>query len=462
MPEPTVAEAQPPRCPRRCQSRGSRVGGRALPSPGERPGKRPSPRSPGWSRRWAGDDSGERETASAAAVTRAAIPDPGVINRRRSCSSKRSRRSAATRARPHHLPVAGRPLLRADAQRRRRGGISARSPTRRPQAYEGDAGAAGSAAGHGRDPAHRRLDAPTSTLSATTNTSRACGTRSASSPCADGAGAHLRGRRPDQAQPARRLRHRHKQVLVEGDAGYQRRANSCASWCRTRPDKVELYKEPTPSSTAIGGKPSSTPCTRRSSSCAAAATRAQPDRGAGRHRCQLGRSTKERNIEETALRTNIEAAEEIARQVRLRDLAGLIVIDFIDMEENRHQRQVEHRSDMPCANDRAASSRRISVFGLLEMSRSAAPLLLEHSTEVCRTAPAPGASAQSNRRPCMLRAVEEEGVRGGRADRRQRAAQRRALSPEPERRTPVGDRAALWLHRAGRGRRGDACGRCRR
>ena len=68
-----------------------------------------------------------------------------------------------------------------------------------------------------------------------------------------------------------------------------------------------------------------------------------------------GRSTKERNIEETALKTNIEAAEEIARQVRLRDLAGLIVIDFIDMEETRHQRSVEHRSRNACATTARAS-----------------------------------------------------------------------------------------------------------
>ncbi len=56
-----------------------------------------------------------------------------------------------------------------------------------------------------------------------------------------------------------------------------------------------------------------------------------------------GRSTRERNIEETALKTNLEAAEEIARQLRLRDLAGLVVIDFIDMDENRNQRSVERR-----------------------------------------------------------------------------------------------------------------------
>jgi hypothetical protein len=72
--------------------------------------------------------------------------------------------------------------------------------------------------------------------------------------------------------------------------------------------------------------------------------RDQPDRGAGRHRHQLGRSTREHNIEDTALKTNLEAADEIARQLRLRDLAGLIVIDFIDMDEKRNNRAVERRS----------------------------------------------------------------------------------------------------------------------
>ena len=83
-----------------------------------------------------------------------------------------------------------------------------------------------------------------------------------------------------------------------------------------------------------------------------------------------GRSTREHNIEDTALKTNLEAAEEIARQLRLRDLAGLIVIDFIDMEENRNNRSVERRLNDCLKNDRARIQvGRISPFGLLEMSR---------------------------------------------------------------------------------------------
>ena len=83
-----------------------------------------------------------------------------------------------------------------------------------------------------------------------------------------------------------------------------------------------------------------------------------------------GRSTKGADIEETALRTNIEAAEEVARQLRLRDLGGLIVIDFIDMESNKNQREVEQRLRDALRDDRArVQTGKISRFGLLELSR---------------------------------------------------------------------------------------------
>ena len=98
-----------------------------------------------------------------------------------------------------------------------------------------------------------------------------------------------------------------------------------------------------------------------------------------------GRSTREHNIEDTALRTNLEAADEIARQLRLRDLAGLIVVDFIDMEEARNNRAVERRIKDALKNDRARIQvGRISHFGLLEMSRQRIRTgVLEGSTVVC-------------------------------------------------------------------------------
>jgi ribonuclease E len=98
-----------------------------------------------------------------------------------------------------------------------------------------------------------------------------------------------------------------------------------------------------------------------------------------------GRATREHHIEDTALKTNLEAAEEIARQLRLRDLAGLIVIDFIDMDEKRNNRAVERRLKECLRHDRARIQvGHISHFGLLEMSRQRIrSSVLESSTEKC-------------------------------------------------------------------------------
>jgi ribonuclease E len=127
-----------------------------------------------------------------------------------------------------------------------------------------------------------------------------------------------------------------------------------------------------------------------------------------------GRSTKERNIEETALKTNLEAAEEIARQLRLRDLAGLIVIDFIDMEEHRHQAAVERKLKDSMRHDRARIQLgRISAFGLLELSRQRLrPSLLEASTQPCPHCNGSGHIRSTESTALhVLRAVEEEGMR---------------------------------------------------
>ena len=98
-----------------------------------------------------------------------------------------------------------------------------------------------------------------------------------------------------------------------------------------------------------------------------------------------GRSTRERHIEETALKTNLEAADEVARQMRLRDLAGLVVVDFIDMSENNHIQQVEKRLREAVKADRARTQLgKISQFGLMEMSRQRLrPSLLETYTITC-------------------------------------------------------------------------------
>ncbi|MGE4220297.1 MAG: ribonuclease E/G [Alphaproteobacteria bacterium] len=127
-----------------------------------------------------------------------------------------------------------------------------------------------------------------------------------------------------------------------------------------------------------------------------------------------GRATRERHIEETALKTNLEAAEEVARQVRLRDLAGLIVIDFIDMEESRNNHAVERRFKEALRNDRARIQvGRISHFGLLEMSRQRLrPSLMEISSMVCRHCQGTGFVRSIEWTGLyMLRAIEEEGLR---------------------------------------------------
>jgi len=127
-----------------------------------------------------------------------------------------------------------------------------------------------------------------------------------------------------------------------------------------------------------------------------------------------GRSTRERNIEETAYKTNMEAAEEVARQLRLRDLAGLIVIDFIDMENHRNQNKVERALKDAMRTDRARIQiGRISPFGLLEMSRQR----LRPSIQEIHSEPCPHCAGTGIRRSAdttalaILRIIEEEAMR---------------------------------------------------
>jgi ribonuclease E len=128
-----------------------------------------------------------------------------------------------------------------------------------------------------------------------------------------------------------------------------------------------------------------------------------------------GRSTREHHIEDTALKTNVEAAEEVARQLRLRDLAGLIVIDFIDMDEKRNNRTVERRLKDALRNDRARIQvGRISHFGLLEMSRQRIrSSVLESSTEKCAHCGGTGhMRSVSSVALQLLRAMEETLIKG--------------------------------------------------
>jgi ribonuclease E len=128
-----------------------------------------------------------------------------------------------------------------------------------------------------------------------------------------------------------------------------------------------------------------------------------------------GRATREHHIEDTALKTNLEAADEIARQLRLRDLAGLIVIDFIDMDEKRNNRSVERRLKECLKQDRARIQvGRISHFGLLEMSRQRIRTsVLESSTEKCPYCGGSGhVRSVSSLALQVLRSLEEQLMKG--------------------------------------------------
>src|SRR5579862_5982669 len=129
-----------------------------------------------------------------------------------------------------------------------------------------------------------------------------------------------------------------------------------------------------------------------------------------------GRATREHHIEDTALKTNLEASDEIARQLRLRDLAGLIVIDFIDMEENRNNRAVERRLKDCLKNDRARIQvGRISHFGLMEMSRQRIRTsVLESSTDKCPYCGGSGhVRSVSSLALQVLRALEDQLMKSG-------------------------------------------------
>lgn len=132
-----------------------------------------------------------------------------------------------------------------------------------------------------------------------------------------------------------------------------------------------------------------------------------------------GKATKERHIEETALKTNLESADEVARQLRLRDLGGLVVIDFIDMEERRNNRKVENRLRDALSSDRARIQvGRISSFGLLELSRQRLnPSLMEAQFEKCEHCEGVGTVKTLDFAAITaMRALEEEGIKNNVAE----------------------------------------------
>ena len=206
------------------------------------------------------------------------------------------------------------------------------------------------------------------------------------------------------------------EVIVAGPEAYHEAGISCACSCRAMPRTFTSTTRRSRCCRVTAWKISSTPCSRRSSNCARAATSCINQAEAlVAIDVNSGRATREHHIEDTALKTNLEASDEIARQLRLRDLAGLIVIDFIDMDEKRNNRSVERRLKECLKHDRARIQvGRISHFGLLEMSRQRIRTsVLESSTEKCPYCGGTGhVRSVSSLALQVLRALEEQLIKG--------------------------------------------------
>ena len=207
-----------------------------------------------------------------------------------------------------------------------------------------------------------------------------------------------------------------EEVIVEGDEGYKAAKGFMKLLMPSHVRRVKQYADPTPIFQRFGVEDQLSamyqPVVQLKSGGYLVIN---PTEALVSIDINSGRSTREHNIEQTAFATNLEAASEIARQLRLRDMAGLIVIDFIDMEQNSHVRKVEKAMKEALKNDRARIQiGRISSFGLMEMSRQRLRTgVLEASTKPCqhcegtglmRTAASAGLSA--------LRIIEDEAARG--------------------------------------------------
>ena len=204
-----------------------------------------------------------------------------------------------------------------------------------------------------------------------------------------------------------------KDVVVEGEAGYRNAKDFMRMLMPTQARNVHQYKDTVPLfqrmhiEQQLDAMFSSTVTLRSGGYIVINQTEALVSIDVN-----SGRATREHSIEETARKTNLEAADEVGRQLRLRDLAGLIVIDFIDMEEGRNDREVEKRLRDAVKNDRArVQIGKISQFGLMEMSRQRLRAgVVASSTVICPHCGGAGIvrSVESTALR-VLRALEEEG-----------------------------------------------------
>ncbi|MFW5834102.1 MAG: Rne/Rng family ribonuclease [Pseudomonadota bacterium] len=207
-----------------------------------------------------------------------------------------------------------------------------------------------------------------------------------------------------------------EEILVEGEVGYRTAKAFMTMLMPSRARKVKQYKADTPIFFAhriedqLDLMHDSTVRLKSGGSIVINVTEALTAIDVN-----SGKSTRERHIDDTALKTNLEAADEIARQLRLRDIAGLVVIDFIDMAEHRHERQVEKRFREALKADRARLQvGRISAFGLLELSRQRLrPSFLELSSQPCPVCNGTGFIRSTESAALQaLRRVEALGVEG--------------------------------------------------
>ena len=206
-------------------------------------------------------------------------------------------------------------------------------------------------------------------------------------------------------------------ILVEGEAGYREARDFMRMIMPSQANKIKPYREATPLFVQH----------RIEDQLAQIHSPVVPLRSGGylvinqtealvAVDVNSGKSTRERNIEATALKTNMEAAEEAARQLRLRDLAGLIVIDFIDMDEGKNNRAVEKKLKDSLKDDRARIQMgKISGFGLMEISRQRRRTgVLEGTTHVCEHCQGTGrVRSPESSAISALRAIEMEAVKGG-------------------------------------------------
>lgn len=215
------------------------------------------------------------------------------------------------------------------------------------------------------------------------------------------------------------------EVLVDGEAGYRQARAYMKLLMPSHARKIQLYADPVPLFLRAGveGQLAAmmNPVVQLKSGGYMVIS---PTEALVAVDVNSGRATREHNIEETALRTNIEAAEEVARQLRLRDMAGLIVVDFIDMEVSGNNRKVEKALKEALKVDRArVQVGRISAFGLLEMSRQRLRTgVLEASTEPCPHCGGSGlVRTEASAALASLRLIEEEAVKGRASQFRLRA-----------------------------------------